>query len=250
MASDPALLLAAAVKAACHLKAPRRTIVAGAAAVAAALMQPVTVATSKATGPGVASGSQDVDPDSCLQPAQQLREARAAKRQLRRQRKRATAAATVCKNKDGSSGQTNPARGTGMVDVATVEANKARVRKKKGTNQEKERHELGKPKTRDRKTHASQEKGCQSGKPKGTSQEKDRESGKTQGTSQEMPASQEKDHESGKKTEHQSGNTYESGEKQVRTTAKALREVKKRQLTEGNQVHTYVKTTSFSPSDE
>ena len=58
MASDPALLLAAAVKAACHLKAPRRTIVAVAAAVAAALMQPVTVAASKATGPGVASGSR------------------------------------------------------------------------------------------------------------------------------------------------------------------------------------------------
>ena len=70
----------------------------------------------------MASGSQDVDPDSCLQLAQQLREARAAKRWLRRQRKLSKAAATVCEDKDDSKGQTNPARGTGMVDVATVEA--------------------------------------------------------------------------------------------------------------------------------
>ena len=92
------------------MKAPRRTI-AAVAAVTTALMQPVTVAASKANGPGAASGSQDVEADSCLQLAQQLCEARAVKRRLRRQRKRGKAAATVCEDKDGSSGQTNPARG-------------------------------------------------------------------------------------------------------------------------------------------
>ena len=100
MPADPALLLAAAVKAACQVKAPRRTVAAVAAAVTSALVTPA-VRTGTVTSEAV--GTQEVDGDSCTLLAQQLRASRAAKRRLRRQRKREarTAAATVCADATG-----------------------------------------------------------------------------------------------------------------------------------------------------
>ena len=95
MPADPALLLAAAVKAACQANAPRRTVAAVAAAVTSAL---VTPAVRSGTVSSEAAGTQEVDGDSCTLLAQQLRASRAAKRRLRRQRKREAraAAVTVC----------------------------------------------------------------------------------------------------------------------------------------------------------
>lgn len=92
MAAGSAALLAAAVKAAVQAKAPRRTVAAAAAAVTSVLTQPVTAAAQKdmVTGaapevPGAVGTSEDL--------VQRLREARAAKRRAKRQRRRTEKAA-------------------------------------------------------------------------------------------------------------------------------------------------------------
>ena len=117
MPADPALLLAAAVKAACQSKAPRRTVAAVAAAVTSAL---VTPAVHKTTVPSEAAGTQEIDGDSCTQLAQQLRASRAATRRLRRQRKREARAAATTACADAIDGRDLQAKPIGGIVEAEV----------------------------------------------------------------------------------------------------------------------------------
>ena len=92
MAAGSAALLAAAVKAAVQAKAPSRTAAAVAAAVTSVLTQPVTAAAQKDM---VTSASPEVPgaPGTSEDLVQRLREARAAKRRAKRQRRRTEKAA-------------------------------------------------------------------------------------------------------------------------------------------------------------
>ena len=97
VAPDPAALVAAAVRAACLAKAPRRTIQGVAAAVVSVLMNPSPAAAAPrmvraetAGDPGATSAAGD-------HVTEQRRAARAAKRRQKRQRKRAAQAPAACK---------------------------------------------------------------------------------------------------------------------------------------------------------
>ena len=116
-APNHAALLAAAVKAACQAKAPRRTVAAVAAAVTSSL---VAAAAASATVTGVASRPPSAGVDSGVREdvlVQQLREARAERRRAKRQRRRAkkAAEATLVANE----GTANIAEAT---SVGTAEA--------------------------------------------------------------------------------------------------------------------------------
>ena len=93
-AADPAILLAAAIRAACLAKAPRRTVQGVAAAVAAVVMQASTAPLATDTGEPVkipdAIGGISED-----ELALRLRLARAARRKAKRQRRRAAKAAAA-----------------------------------------------------------------------------------------------------------------------------------------------------------
>ena len=93
-AADPATLLAAAIRAACLAKAPRRTVQGVAAAVAAVVMQASAAPLATDTGEPVkipdAIGGISED-----ELALRLRLARAARRKAKRQRRRAAKAAAA-----------------------------------------------------------------------------------------------------------------------------------------------------------
>ena len=99
MAADHPALLAAAVKAACQAKAPRRTIQAVASAVAAVLARPVASATpcsvhlEPARQPRRSNPDLDADDGASTEAlTQALRAARASQRQLRKTKRKAARA--------------------------------------------------------------------------------------------------------------------------------------------------------------
>ena len=92
MASSAALL-SAAVKAACHAGAPRRTVAAVAAAVTSVLMKPVAAAAPPTTVTGLPTGPSGVNGCTMDELEQRLRDARADRRKLKRQRRREKARA-------------------------------------------------------------------------------------------------------------------------------------------------------------
>lgn len=113
MASNGPALLAAAVRAACLAKAPRRTVQAVAAAVASVIVRgatdeaapnappglpagPSTLKTGQ-RGPTAASAPCDASPEELLEA---LRAAKAARRRKKRERKRATTAALPASRND------------------------------------------------------------------------------------------------------------------------------------------------------
>ena len=86
----------AAVKAACQAKAPRRTVAAVAAVVTTVLLQPVTVTATPARVPDVHAGPpESTEALGVDELEQRLRQARAAKRQSKRQRRTAKAKAAA-----------------------------------------------------------------------------------------------------------------------------------------------------------
>ncbi|CAJ1376046.1 unnamed protein product [Effrenium voratum] len=100
--SDGAALVAAAVRAACAAKAPRRTVAAVAAAVASTVLRPVDVTaappTSSPTKPARASGGEEATEAELVE---RLRQSRADRRRIKRQRRRAAkAAAAAAVNKE------------------------------------------------------------------------------------------------------------------------------------------------------
>ena len=121
MAPNHAALLAAAVKAACQAKAPRRTVAAVAAAVtsslvaAAAAPATVTGAASRASRPPSARVDSGVRDDELVQ---QLRDARAERRRAKRQRRRAKKVAAT----SGANNQTVEVAEAASVGTAVAEA--------------------------------------------------------------------------------------------------------------------------------
>ncbi|CAE7863861.1 unnamed protein product [Symbiodinium microadriaticum] len=118
MAPNHAALLAAAVKAACQAKAPRRTVAAIAAAVTSSL---VAAAAAPATVTGAASRPPSARVDSGVRDdelVQQLRDARAERRRAKRQRRRAKKVAAT----SGANDQTVAVAEAASVGTAVAEA--------------------------------------------------------------------------------------------------------------------------------
>ena len=113
---DPAALVAAAVRAACLAKAPRRTVQGVAAAVVSVLARPAE--STPNTVRGETAKGTEASVDVLVQSEEERREAVKAKRRLKRQRKRAAKAASHAK-------QSDPDRQTGATGVIVNAANSA-----------------------------------------------------------------------------------------------------------------------------
>ncbi|CAE7505276.1 unnamed protein product, partial [Symbiodinium pilosum] len=113
---DPAALVAAAVRAACLAKAPRRTVQGFAAAVVSVLARPAE--STPNTVRGETARGTEASVDVLVQSEEERREAVKAKRRLKRQRKRAAKAA-------GHAKQSDPDRQTGATGVIVNAANSA-----------------------------------------------------------------------------------------------------------------------------
>ena len=113
---DPAALVAAAVRAACLAKAPRRTVQGVAAAVVSVLARPAELTPNTVRGETAKGIAASVD--VLVQSEEERREAVKAKRRLKRQRKPAAMAASHAR-------QSDPDRQTGIIGVIVNAANSA-----------------------------------------------------------------------------------------------------------------------------